>query len=75
MSISEAAGSGDRLTILLELRDRLAADLDEATEARDVAPLALRLCDVLAQIDGLPQSQKVSAADEIAARRAGRRSG
>ncbi len=69
----EAASSGDRLATLEALRDRLARDLDRAYEARDVAPLALRLTDVLAQIDAMPTSRQECAADEIAERRAARR--
>ena len=43
MAIANIAKQGDRLDILKGLRDRLAADLDKTTEARDVAALALRL--------------------------------
>jgi hypothetical protein len=71
----EAAGSGSRLEALCVLRDRLARDLDAAVLPRDVAVLALRLTDVLEQIDSLPASRGVSAADEIAQRRERRRSG
>lgn len=74
MTIADVAAGDDRLNTLVALRDRLAADLDEAIQPRDVAVLALRLTDVLEQIDGMPQSRKVSAADEIAARRARRKS-
>lgn len=73
MSITEVAATGDRLAILQVLRNRLAADLDEAVEPRDVAALALRLTDVLEQIESMPTSRQVSAADEIAERRAARR--
>lgn len=75
MALVDVVAAGDRLASLMALRDRLAADLDEATTARDVAPLVLRLTDVLEQIDSMPTSRQVSAADEIAARRAKRRSG
>lgn len=71
----DVVAAGDRLASLVALRDRLAADLDEATAARDVAPLVLRLTDVLEQIEAMPTSRQTSAADEIAARRSKRRSG
>ncbi len=74
--VSELAGiakSGDRLATLEALRDRLAAEIDECQHRHDLASLALRLTDVLQQIDSMPQTQKVSRADEIAERRAARR--
>lgn len=74
MTIADVAAGDDRLKTLIALRDRLAGDLDEAFEPRDVAVLSLRLTDVLEQIDAMPQSREVCAADEIAARRAQRRS-
>ncbi len=73
MGLANIARQGDRVAILKALRDRLADDLDNAEEPRDVAALALRLSDVLAQIDAMPTSEKVSRADEIADRRAARR--
>ncbi len=71
--LSDAAATGDRLTILQVLRDRLAADLDATHDPREVAALALRLTDVLTQLDQMPTTQQASAADEIAERRATRR--
>ena len=73
MSLAESARSGDRLATLCDLRDLLAEELETTGEARDVAALALRLTDVLAQIDAMPASRQVSAADEIAKKRAARR--
>lgn len=61
MSLSEAAATGDRITALRALRERLAADLDECTSMRDVASLSQRLMDVLAQIDELGGGVKVEA--------------
>lgn len=75
MTLADTAKTGDRLAILCELRDMLATKLDAAIEERDVAALALRLTDVLAQIDAMPTSKQVSAADEISQRRAARRCG
>jgi hypothetical protein len=73
MSLVDAAQTGDHRATLVVLRDRLAQDLDVAVEPRDVAVLALRLTDVLAQIEAIPMREQVSAADEIAERRAARR--
>lgn len=53
MALAKAASSGSRLKALKALRDRLAADLDDCSSARDVASLSQRLMDVLAQIDEL----------------------
>lgn len=53
MALQEAASTGNRLTALRALRDRLATDLDECTSSRDVASLSQRLMDVLGQIDDL----------------------
>lgn len=73
MPLVEEVASGDRRRALVALRDRLAGDLDVCESARDVGTLAARLADVLEQIDALPNRAEVSAADEIAARRASRR--
>ena len=75
LTISDVAAGGDRFQTLVALRDRLARDLDTAEEPRDVAQLVLRLTDVLQQIDEMPTSHEVSAADEIANRRLARRTG
>ena len=71
--LGDVARTGDRLATLQVLRDRLACDLDVARDPREVAALALRFTDVLQQIDAMPTTEKVSAADEIAERRAARR--
>jgi hypothetical protein len=71
--IAGVAQGGDRLATLTALRDRLAQDIDETHDPREVAALVLRLTDVLQQIDAMPTSQQMSAADEIAERRATRR--
>lgn len=67
------AETGDRLGTLEMLRNRLAAEVDDCDNPRELPALVLRLTDVLAQIDAIPQTQKVSRADEIAQRRAARR--
>jgi hypothetical protein len=71
--LANIAPKGDRLAALEVLRDRLAQEIDDCTYSRDLAALVLRFTDVLAQIDELPSSRPVCAADQIAARRAARR--
>ena len=52
-SISGAAISEDRLTLLRVMRDRLALELDTSSCTRDVEPLMRRLQSVSAEIDEL----------------------
>lgn len=75
MSISEAAESGKRVVVLEALRARLAAEIDACETPKELPALVLRLTDVLEQLDSMPTSEQVSAADEIAERRAARRAG
>lgn len=56
-------------------RDRLASAIDAVESMRDLAPLVREYRATMAEIDGLPSTAEVSNADEIAARRAARRSG
>lgn len=74
MAVADAAAAGRRAT-LVALRDRLADEVDRCDSARDLPALARQLAAVLEQIDSLPSGVEVSAADEIAQRRAARRSG
>jgi hypothetical protein len=67
-SITEAAATGSRRATLIAMRDKLAADMDEAPPAV-VAQIAGRLAAVLEEIDGLPDAQKVSPLDELNSRR------
>jgi hypothetical protein len=73
MSLVGVTQTGDRLAALETLRDLLAAAIDECDSNRDLAALALRLTDVLNEIDKTPTSRQASAADEIAERRVARR--
>ncbi len=79
MSLVEAALSGDHLTALVALRDRLAVELDGCESSRDVAALAARFADVLAQIEAAkrakPEQKKGTTLDELRARRSARVSG
>jgi len=72
MTLLSAATSGVRLSVLVALRDRLAADLDACGSARDVAALSQRLMDVLVQVEVIEAAapkKKVTALDELANRR------
>lgn len=74
--LSESASSGDRLAALRDLRDLLARQIDECDSMRDLAALATRFQSVLAEVEQLtPKEGSGDPVDEIAARRAARRSG
>lgn len=76
MSLPEAAASGNRLDALRELRDVLAGSIADCESGRDLAALSGRLQSVLEQIDELePKKAAGDGIDEIAQRRAARRSG
>jgi len=69
-SISAAAQTGDRRRTLEAMRDKLAADMDEAPPAV-VAQIAGRLAAILAELEGMATG-KVSTLDELASRRSDR---
>lgn len=69
--IQDAAATNDRRVTLIAMRDKLAADMDEAPPAV-VAQIAGRLAAVLEEIDGLPDTEKVSPLDELDRRRQNR---
>ena len=78
MDLLAVAQTGDRLATLAELRDRLAADLDDCNSARDVSSLSQRLMDVLGQIDAASRAsadKKGTPVDELLKRRAERLTG
>jgi hypothetical protein len=67
--LADAVRSGNLREQLLALRDYLAARLDDYPPARDAAPLAQRLQDVLIALDGIPDdSAEVSAVVDLTAR-------
>lgn len=72
--LGRVASRGNRRATLVSLRNKLAEAIDECESARDLPGLSRQLADVLEQIDAIPNKAEVSAADEIAARRASRRS-
>ena len=66
-----AVASGDRREALLALRDELARRLVDAD--RDAAPIARQLTIVLREIEQLPVPGEKSRVDDLAKRRAVRR--
>ena len=56
--IIKAADSGDKLTLLKALRDKLAETLQESRSSRDIAALTKRLVDVAAEIEELEKLSK-----------------
>jgi hypothetical protein len=75
VSISDAVSTGNRVVVLEALRSRLAQEIDLCDSPKELPALVLRLTDVLTQLDSMPSTEQVSAADEIAERRASRRAG
>lgn len=73
--LSDVVHAGDRRASLEALRDTLATAIDNCDSLRDLAALSARLTDVLIQIESMPATAEVSPADEIAERRASRRTG
>lgn len=76
MTFSEDISGGDYLVSLEATRDEIARDIEACVSLRDKAALYLRLADVLERIEAArPAESKGDAVDEIAERRAARRSG
>lgn len=74
--LTESAESGDRLATLCDLRDLLARQIQSCDSLRDLAALSGRLQAVLAEIAELePRKAEGDGIDEIAKRRAARRTG
>lgn len=57
MDLQEAVKTGDRRTILVALREKLAREIDDCSYGRDVAALTKRLMDVCAELDALPDAE------------------
>lgn len=71
MSLPEDVAT-DQRTALEAIRDRLAAELEEAG-GRDVASIARELRLTLAEIENLPSKREESKVDDLTARREQRR--
>jgi hypothetical protein len=73
--LRESAESGDRLATLRDLRDLLALQIEACESLRDLAALSGRFQSVLEEIAKLePKQPAGDGIDEIARRRAARRS-
>ncbi|MFF0469342.1 hypothetical protein ACFYPX_18160 [Micromonospora zamorensis] len=66
--------TGDRRKSLEAIRDKLAAELDDAF-GRDAATIAKELTSVIREIDTLPVGGAESILDQLAKKRAARRAG
>lgn len=74
--LTETAASGDRLAALRDLRDLLAEQIQACDSLRDLAALSGRFQAVLTEIAALePKKAEGDGIDEIARRRAARRTG
>lgn len=72
--LTESAEAGNRLEALCDLRDLLARQIQACDSLRDLASLSGRFQSVLAEIAELePKKAEGDGVDEIAARRAARR--
>lgn len=71
MSLPEDVAA-DQRTALEAIRDRLAAELDDAS-GRDVASIARELRLTLAEIENLPSTREESKVDDLTSRRDRRR--
>jgi len=56
-SISAAAASGDKLRLLITLRDRIADQLEDCP-IRDLSPLTIRLRDIVDEIEDIKARAK-----------------
>lgn len=75
MTVAEPARTGDQLKTLEAVRDHLASAIDSCESHRDLAPLAARMLDVLAQIADVKAQapeQEGTPLDELQRRRATR---
>lgn len=72
MTLIDAAASGDRRSVLEQLRSVLAVSIVEVDPDKR-APLAKQLRDTLAELDALPDGKEDSTSDDLTARRNARR--
>jgi hypothetical protein len=66
-SIAEAAAHGTQRDLLVAMRDRIAADLDEGVPARDLASLTKRLMEITREIATIDAQEKGDAVGDAAA--------
>lgn len=68
MSVKAAAEAGERRDLLVALRARIAADIDDAnTPPRDLAALSRRLLEIAREIEALDADTEVDDIGEAAA--------
>jgi hypothetical protein len=70
-TLATVAKRGDYAATLRALRNKLADQIDQCEQPRDVAPLAARLSDVLSQLEAIKPAS-TSKRDELARKRAAR---
>ncbi|MBQ2176987.1 MAG: hypothetical protein II453_18680 [Alphaproteobacteria bacterium] len=58
-SLVEAAKSGDKRATLIALRDILAKTIEECDSGRDMASNSKRLMEVMAEIESLPDPDRI----------------
>lgn len=73
MALSDEIASGDRQRALEALREAVAAQLEEA-EPKEAAALSRELRQILGELDKLSAGARGDSVDDLAARRAARRS-
>lgn len=59
MNLVEAAKSGDKRATLIALRDKLAETIENCESGRDMAANSKRLMDVIAELETLPDPEKI----------------
>lgn len=52
-TIKAAAASGSRMDLLVAMRDKIAAELDEGVPARDLASLTRRLMEITREVEAI----------------------
>lgn len=67
LSIRAAAASGSRTALLVAMRDRIATDLDNGVQARDLASLTRRLLEIAKEIESINAAAKRDAVGAAAA--------
>lgn len=59
LTIAAAAASGDKLKLLITLRDRIADQLEDCP-IRDLSPLTIRLRDIVDEIEEIKERDRVA---------------
>lgn len=67
MNISDAAASGTERDLLVAMRDKIAADLDEGVPPRDLASLTKRLMEITREIKAIDAAENGDEVGDAAA--------